>query len=215
MAEEKIRQLVETFGPLKSFDILKKDTDESQLVCVIEYADADSQQQAMEILHTNSPYRVVTAEHAINEGAVSSFLKEKISMLEDDDEYSDIVEDIRLECEECGGRVVDVQVPRICKDPCIDPRHIHDPVEAEAAAAAAAAAAKTENNNTQTQVKRETQDGETATSDSSSSSNSSSSKNGHESSSIKTETTNNNSSNSSSSSSSSGSAADDDDVGVS
>ena len=52
-----------------------------QLVCVIEYADADSQQQAMEILHTNSPYRVVTAEHAINEGAVSSFLKEKISMV--------------------------------------------------------------------------------------------------------------------------------------
>ncbi|CDJ38004.1 U2 small nuclear ribonucleoprotein auxiliary factor U2AF, putative, partial [Eimeria tenella] len=155
MPEEKIRQLVETFGPLKSFDILKKDTDDSQLVCVIEYTDPDSQQQAMEILHTNSPYRVVTAENAINEGAVSSFLKDKISVagtekappllrpqvctrvlvlhnivtpqeLQDDEEYSDIVEDIRLECEECGGRVVDLQVPRICKDPCLDPRHLHE-----------------------------------------------------------------------------------------
>lgn len=49
-------------------------------MCVIEYTDPDSQQQAMEILHTNSPYRVVTAENAINEGAVSSFLKDKISV---------------------------------------------------------------------------------------------------------------------------------------
>lgn len=51
-----------------------------QLVCVIEYCDVESQQQAMEILHTNSPYRVVTAEQAINEGAVSSFLKDKVSL---------------------------------------------------------------------------------------------------------------------------------------
>lgn len=49
--------------------------------------------------------------------------------LQDDDEYADIVEDIRIECEECGGRVVEVQVPRICQDPCLDPRHIHDPDE--------------------------------------------------------------------------------------
>ncbi|KAL8270616.1 hypothetical protein Esti_005437 [Eimeria stiedai] len=155
MPEEKIRQLVETFGPLKTFHVLKKDTDDSQLVCVIEYCDTDSQQQAMEILHTNSPYRVVTAEQAINDGAVSSFLKETISTagsrsapallkpqvctrvlvlhnivtpqdLQDDDEYADIVEDIRIECEECGGRVVEVQVPRVCQDPCLDPRHIHD-----------------------------------------------------------------------------------------
>ncbi|OEH75732.1 u2 small nuclear ribonucleoprotein auxiliary factor [Cyclospora cayetanensis] len=152
MPEEKIRQLVETFGPLKTFHVLKKDTDDSQVVCVIEYQDTDSQQQAMEILHTNSPYRVVTAEQAINEGAVSSFLKEKISLAgssaappllrpqvctrvlvlhnivtpqDDDDEYADIVEDIRIECEECGGRVVEVQVPRMCQDPCLDPRHIH------------------------------------------------------------------------------------------
>lgn len=130
-----IRQLVETFGPLKTFHVLKKDTDDSQValrrlpyavspckccllvdssllhscpfptgvagfhcgilpfaplcgfahfflqvVCVIEYCDTDSQQQAMEILHTNSPYKVVTAEQAINEGAVSSFLKDKISL---------------------------------------------------------------------------------------------------------------------------------------
>ena len=49
--------------------------------------------------------------------------------LQDDDEYADIVEDIRIECEECGGRVVEVQIPRICEDPCLDPRHIHDPEE--------------------------------------------------------------------------------------
>lgn len=60
--------------------------------------------------------------------AVSSrFRVALVAQLQDDDEYADIVEDIRIECEECGGRVVEVQVPRICQDPCLDPRHIHDP----------------------------------------------------------------------------------------
>ena len=119
--------------------------------------------------------------------------------LQDEDEYADIVEDIRLECEECGGRVVDVQVPRICKDPCIDPRHIHDlPEEDEIKTAE-----KQENLPT-TQVKRETHDGDTAAADSSSSS----SKNGQQeqqSSAVKSESD-------SKSSSSSSSAADEDEV---
>ncbi|CBZ54911.1 putative U2 small nuclear ribonucleoprotein auxiliary factor U2AF [Neospora caninum Liverpool] len=153
MSEEKVRQLVETFGPVNAFHLLKKD-DGSEMVCIVEYVDLESQEQAMDILHSNSPYRILLAEEAIQQEVIAPFFKkakakqmkaedeeeeemdgEEMSIqallrpqvctrvlllsnivdvedLLDDKEYEEIVEDIRLECEECGGPVLSVNIPR-------------------------------------------------------------------------------------------------------
>lgn len=59
------------------------------MVCIVEYMDLESQQQAMEILHSNSPYRVLLAEEAIQQEVIAPFFKKaklKTEQGEEDEE---------------------------------------------------------------------------------------------------------------------------------
>ncbi|KAF8821786.1 splicing factor U2AF protein [Cardiosporidium cionae] len=135
LSEEKVKALVTTFGSVKFFQLLTKEDGTSSGVCICDFQDYESQQQAIEILTQNTPYVVMKASDAVAQGLLADFVQLQIQSgdqllkpqvatrvimlcnlvtkeeLLDEKEYEDIVEDVRLECARYGV-VLSLEIPR-------------------------------------------------------------------------------------------------------
>ncbi|KAF8819841.1 splicing factor U2AF protein [Cardiosporidium cionae] len=135
LSEDKVKALVTTFGSVKFFQLLTKEDGTSSGVCICDFQDYESQQQAIEILTKNTPYIVMKASDAVAQGLLAGFVQLQIQSgdqllkpqvatrvimlcnlvtkeeLLDEKEYEDILEDVRLECTRYGV-VLSLEIPR-------------------------------------------------------------------------------------------------------
>ncbi|EEY61549.1 splicing factor U2af large subunit, putative [Phytophthora infestans T30-4] len=131
LAEEQVKELVEPFGKLKSFTLVKDSATGASLgSALFEYEDSDVAAQAVEGLNglsiggillsvqrqpASSAAALPSAAAANPEDQPSAVLKManmvSIDELRDDEEYADLAEDVEEECKRFGG-VTGMEIPR-------------------------------------------------------------------------------------------------------
>ncbi|GBE62311.1 U2 small nuclear ribonucleo auxiliary factor [Babesia ovata] len=138
--EPALKSDIEAMGKLKFYQYVTEEN--KQPLCLFEYENIELQKIALEGLKERG-IEVVMAVDALERGALSEeFIRSQISQcdimkaqiptrvlllanlvskeeLEDDEEYYDIIDDVRCECEEYG-RVVRVELPRVPKGYTLD-----------------------------------------------------------------------------------------------
>lgn len=133
LAEAQVKELVEPFGTLKTFTLIKDTATGASLgSALFEYEDSSVAAQAMEGLNglsiggillsvqrqvpaSGAAFGVSSAAAAKTEDQLSAALKMtnmvSIDELRDDDEYADLAEDVEEECKRFGS-VVGMEIPR-------------------------------------------------------------------------------------------------------
>lgn len=140
LSEEKVRELITVFGPLRYFQFVRHDTRKTG-ICMFEYEDSLHQASAIASLNgleiAGQKLAVMKAEDCVASGKLADIMKgdsakalggelmrsqvpTRVIMLAnlvvadellDDKEYEEIREDVRLECEEYG-QILSLEIPR-------------------------------------------------------------------------------------------------------
>jgi len=140
LSEEKVRELITVFGPLRFFQFVRHDTTKTG-ICMFEYEDQTHQSSAIGHLNgleiAGQKLCVMKAEDCVAAGLLADIMKgdtakalggelmrpqvpTRVIMLAnlvvadellDDKEYEEIREDVKLECQEYGD-ILSLEVPR-------------------------------------------------------------------------------------------------------
>uniref|UniRef100_A0A8C9HT46 Uncharacterized LOC113222330 n=1 Tax=Piliocolobus tephrosceles TaxID=591936 RepID=A0A8C9HT46_9PRIM len=136
----KIKELLEAFGEVNNFEFFEGEENSDTYICLVEYSNAENAIQAHKILNQNTSYKIKFEYEIINDPTINKLIKKKYMKLQnsilaqqiptkvvvlskiatyeelsDPNEYKDIIEDIRIECERYGV-IVELILPVFARE---------------------------------------------------------------------------------------------------
>ncbi|CAD2088044.1 RNA-binding protein, putative [Plasmodium vinckei brucechwatti] len=133
----KIKELLEAFGEIQSFEFFEGEENSDTYICLVEYNNVENAIQAHKILNQNTSYRIQFEYEIVNDPTINQLVKKKYMQnknsilsqqiptkvvvlskiatfdeLSNPEDYKEISEDIKIECEKYGP-VLEVVLPLI------------------------------------------------------------------------------------------------------